>query len=114
MEQDVAAAGIFEVERDGLLARVEHQEAVVGAVFGRRAFAQNFAGSGRLDLDDFGPEMGELETAVGTRVNLGEFDDAITVQWQTHASSLSPSSFRFLRNFAFEPMVDGETVVGDR
>jgi hypothetical protein len=86
-EENVAAAWILEVEGDGLFAGIEHEKAVVGPVFRGRAFAQQFAGTGRFDLDDFGTEMGKLEAAVRARVDLGEFDNTITGKWQTHAIS---------------------------
>src|SRR5579885_479721 len=86
-EEDVAAARILDVESDRLLARVEHQEAVVGAVFGGRALAQKFTVSGRFYLDNLSAQMGQLEATVRARVNLGEFDDAVAMKRQIHTNS---------------------------
>jgi hypothetical protein len=42
-----------------------------------------------------------LEAAVGTRINLCQFDDAITLKWQTHSSSLFALILTLARSFGF-------------
>src|SRR5688572_3237850 len=78
---------LFEVEQQAALASVQ---CVVGlALAGREpADAADTLALGRLDLDDIGAEVGEVQPAVGPCNDLCEFEYFDSSQWSGHGSAL--------------------------
>jgi hypothetical protein len=71
------ARRLLEVDGQALLVAVDRHEARAVAVPSDRALpARRLALAGRLELDDLGPEIGEVHGAEGRGHGLGEVDDA--------------------------------------
>ena len=75
-QQDLAAGGLADVERDRLLVAVDADEvAGVRLVAERRAPVAHLVALRRLDLDHLGAVVGQDHRAVGTAEHAGQVDD---------------------------------------
>ncbi len=81
VEEEVAAAGLTQVERDGLLvAGVHRPEEVVPVEFGLPPGAQRIGRARRLDLDDLGAHVAEQPSRERSRDQRADLDDPDAVQ----------------------------------
>ncbi len=81
VEEQVAARGLAQVERDGLLvARVHRPEEVVAVEFGLPPGAQRVGRPWRFDLDDLGAHVAEQPARERPRDQRADLDHADAVQ----------------------------------
>ena len=101
IEEEVAARGLAQIERDGfLVAGVHRPEEVMAVEFGLSPGAQRVGRSRRLDLDDLGAHVAEQPARERPGDQRADLDDADAVQRaggvivRTRAGAASPCRCR--------------------